>query len=437
MSYRRPNPAILAAIAIIFHLGIILLGGYFLSPEFTIYPFLASRGFLPYVNIIDQHFPSLVFGPLSFPHWLTTNPFPLLIVFGFLTAITDFLFYLALIRQKNKRPLSWLLVWIVASYWFSGNILWMESFLTFYLMIIYFLGKNGSPRTSFLHGFFFAMILLVKPTLLPLLILFFLYRKLVVNLSLLVGFSLPLLITALFLFRFNLVSAFLELTVTFNQQFYTKYAVKLPTIRQIIETSIVFLPGLFLFLRQRKVLPLLIVVFSAVLVYPRFEYTHLQPALLLLTLLLAQELTLTASFLIPFCLILLTFFVYRNLRHHYGNFYLDQDTRVIAAVLKTRPGSTLYILSGNELLYPLTNRIPPGLTYLPSLPWYWKNESFAKRVVQALSGSPQTLILAKNNATIDGVNIEKNTGLIGTFINDYYQPVEVIGNYRIYQRIQK
>jgi hypothetical protein len=427
----RLAPA-LAAISL--HLVIILLGGYFLSPEFTIYPFLASRGFLPYVNIIDQHFPSLVFGPLSFPSWLTTNPFPLLIVFGALTVLTDLFFYLSLVRQENKRPLSWLLVWIVASYWFSGNILWMESFITFFLTIIYFLGKNDHPHTSFLQGSFFAMILLVKPTLLPLLILLFLYRKLVVDGYLLIGFSLPLLITALFLFRFNLVPAFLELTITFNRQFYAKYAVKLPTVRQIIETSIVFLPGFFLFLRQKKILPLLLIVSSAVLVYPRFEYTHLQPALLLLILLLARELKLVAAFLVPFCLVLLTFFVYRNLRHHYGNYWLDQDTRQVASELKSRPGSTLYVLGGNELLYPLTNRIPPGLTYLPSLPWYWKNEAFAKRVVSALSGSPQTLILAKKNATIDGVNIEKNTGLIGTFIKDYYQPVETIGSYQVYQR---
>jgi len=419
------------------HLAVILLGGYFLSPEFTLYPYLVSRGFLPYANIIDQHFPSLIFGPFSFPSWLTTNPQPLLTVFCSLTALTDLFLFLSLVRRGIRSPQIWLLVWIVVSYWFSGNTLWLESFITFYLAIILFLGRNHKPIIGLSLGFLFSLVLLVKPTLFPFLILLFIYQKLILDRQFITGFTLPLLITLLFLTKFSILSDFFNLTFTFNRDYYSKYATKIPSLRQIIETSIVFLPPLLIFVRRRKYLPSLLILSAIIPAFPRFEYTHLQPALLAIFFLVAGELSLAVSFLIPICIILLTFFLYRNLRHNFGNFYLDKQTLRVAAALKSRPGNFLFVMGGNDLLYPLSNRVPPGLTYLPPLPWYWKNEAFAQKAILSLTTSPEALVLIKNNATIDGVNIDKSTGLIGKFIKDNYQEIEVIENYRLYQRILK
>lgn len=426
-----------ALLIILLHLIVIFLGGYFLSPEFTLYPYLVSRGFLPYANIIDQHFPSLIFGPLSFPSWLTGNPFPLSIIFGALTATTDLFIFLSLVRKGNQKPLFWLLSWVVISYWFSGNTLWLESFITLYLAIIFFLGRNDKPDRSLLLGFFFALILLVKPTFFPLLVLLFIYRKLVLDCYFLTGFFLPLLLTGLFLGRSGIVADFFDLTIRFNRQFYAQYATKLPTPRQIIETAVIFTPAVYLLLSRKKLLPILIILGAVIAAFPRFEYIHLQPALLLLLLFSASELNLAISFFVPICLVLLVFFVYRNLRHNFGNFYLDKVTLRTAAVLRSRPGHTLYAIGGNDLLYVLSNRIPPGYTFLPGLPWYWKDEFLAKKMIRALADSPQTLILIKNNATLDGVNIQKSTGLIGRYIKENYQSVETIESYQVYQRILK
>ncbi len=426
-----------ALILISLHLAIILLGGYFLSPEFTLYPYLVSRGFLPYANIIDQHFPSLIFGPFSFPSWFTVNPQPLLTVFCSLTALTDLFLFLSLVRRGIKSPQVWLLAWIVVSYWFSGNTLWLESFITFYLAIILFLGRNDKPMVSLFLGFLFSLILLVKPTLLPFLILLFIYQKLILDRQFITGFTLPLLVTLLFLTKFSILSDFFNLTYAFNRDYYSKYATKIPSLRQIIETSIVFLPPLLIFIRRSKYLPSLLILSAIIPAFPRFEYIHLQPALLAIFFLVAGELSLAVSFLIPICITLLTFFLYRNLRHNFGNFYLDKQTLRVAAALKSRPGIFLFVMGGNDLLYPLSNRVPPGLTYLPPLPWYWKNESFAQKAILSLTVSPEALVLIKNNATIDGVNIDKSTGLIGKFIKDNYQEVEIIENYRLYQRILK
>lgn len=419
------------------HLVVILLGGYFLSPEFTLYPYLVSRGFLPYINIIDQHFPSLILGPLSFPSWLTGNPFPLLLIFTSLTALTDLFIFLSLVRRGNKKPLSWLLAWIVISYWFSGNTLWLESFITLYLAVIFFLGQNHKPHGSFLHGFLFAMVLLVKPTLFPLLILLFIYQKLILDRYFLIGFILPLSITGLFLVKFGIVSDFLDLTIRFNRQFYARYATKPPTFRQTIETIVIFIPAIYLLFSRRKLLPILIILFATAAIFPRFEYIHLQPALLLLLLFVAGEINLAISSFIPIILLLLTFFVYRNLRHNFGNFYLDKETQRVVEVIKTKPGNFLYVMGGNDLLYQLTNRVPPGLTFLPGLPWYWRDEVLANKMVRALAASPQTLVLIKSNATLDGVNIQLSTGLIGEYLRENYQQAGTIESYQVYQRVLK
>ncbi len=426
-----------ALILISLHLAVILLGGYFLSPEFTLYPYLVSRGFLPYANIIDQHFPSLIFGPFSFPSWLTVNPQPLLTVFCSLTALTDLFLFLSLVRRGIKSPQIWLLVWIVVSYWFSGNTLWLESFITFYLAIILFLGRNHKPIIGFSLGFLFSLVMLVKPTLFPFLILLFIYQKLILDRQFITGFTLPLLVTFLFLTKFSILPEFFNLVGAFNRDYYSKYATKVPSLRQIIETSIVFLPPLLIFLRRRKYLPILLILLAVVPALPRFEYIHLQPALFAILFLVAGELSPAVLFLVPVCIILLAFFLYRNLRHNFGNFYLDKQTLRAAAALKSRPGNFLFVMGGNDLLYPLSNRVPPRLTYLPPLPWYWKNEAFANKAISSLTFSPEALVLIKNNATIDGVNIDKSTGLIGKFIKDNYQEIEVIENYRLYQRILK
>lgn len=439
MNSKHPNSYNLlpALILISLHLATILLGGYFLSPEFTLYPYLVSRGFLPYANIIDQHFPSLIFGPFSFPPWLTVNPQPLLTVFGFLTALTDLFLFLSLVRRGIKSPQIWLLVWIVVSYWFSGNTLWLESFITFYLAIIFFLGRNHKPMIGLSLGFLFSLVLLVKPTLFPFLVLLFIYQKLILDRQFIIGFILPLLVTFLFLTKFSILSDFFNLTSAFNRDYYIKYAAKIPTPRQIIETAIVFLPPVLIFLRRRKYLPILLILLAVVPMFPRFEYIHLQPALFTILFLVAGELNLTIFLLVPACIILLAFSLYKNLRHNFGNFYLDRQTLRVATALKSRPGDFLFVMGGNDLLYPLSNRVPPGLTYLPPLPWYWKNESFAKKAILSLTISPEALVLIKNNATIDGVNIDKSTGLIGKFIKDNYQEVGAIENYRLYQRVQK
>lgn len=421
---------------IVVHLVAIIVGGYFLSPEFTVYPFLASRGFLPYTNIIDQHFPALLFGPISLPFFLTANPYPLLILFLLVTAATDLFFYLALIRRQVVAPQAWLLLWITFSYWFSGNTLWLETFVGLFLAIVFFTSTNRKSLVNFASGFLFGLIFLIKPTFVFSLILLFFALQFSVGLFFIAGLASPLLITGLYFFKFDLLPAFLYLTFDFNRRFYVVLAAKAPTVRLLVETSLFFGGALVLFLRRQKFLFTALVISAFVLAYPRFGYIHLAPALLLSLFFLAQTTTIRPALLVG-AVLLFVFALAKNYRHHYGNFYLDSETIKLASYLKTKPETSLYILGGNDLLYPLTNRIPPGFTYLPSLPWYWQDDVLSQKVVTALTDSPTTQVLVKSNALLDGANIQASGGLIGEFIKENYRPKETIGNYQVYQRIFK
>ena len=439
MSSRPPKTirklAVLFAVAT--HLAAIIAGGYFLSPEFTVYPFLVSRGFLPYVNIIDQHFPALLFGPISLPSFLTTNPQPLLALFLLVTAATDLFFFFSLLRRRVASPEIWLIIWVVMSYWFSGNTFWLETFISLFLAVILFLGQSRRPLVTFAAGFLFGLIALTKPTLFPALVLLFLYLELTPGPVFLAGWLSPVFVTGLYLLKFDLLPSFLYLTLDFNRRFYALLAAKALTLRQLVETSLFFIPSLLLFIKKKQPLSFATILLSLILVYPRFESVHLQPALLLTLFCLAPMIVLKKRLLLPAAALVLAFAIAKNYRHHYGNFYLDAETVKLAGYLKTKPEISLYVFGGNDLLYPLSNRIPPGFTYLPSLPWYWRDASLSQKMVTALSDSFTTTVVVRNKAFLDGANIQASAGLIGEFIKENYRLIGTIGSYQIYQRVLK
>ena len=135
MSIKHRKSFLVLTIVLV-HLFFIYLGGYFLSPEFTLYPYLTSLGLKPYLDLIDQHLPVVLFGPLSLPSFLTRNPQPLLGVFLSMVAITDILFFKLLEKRKVKKPIFWTALFAVSLFVFSGNTLWLETFVAPVLLIL-------------------------------------------------------------------------------------------------------------------------------------------------------------------------------------------------------------------------------------------------------------------------------------------------------------
>jgi hypothetical protein len=416
--------------ALIFHISLILARGYFLSPEFTLYPYLVSRGFLPYRDIIDQHFPSLLFGPFSLPSFLTVNPWPLLALFLLTLCLTDIFLYASLYRFKVKKPLVWLILFILTSVYFSGNILWIETFVNLLLAVWLFLSFSKNNLRRFVSGFLLSQIILLRPTFTPaLLILLFSFSGL--SWSLFFGGLSGLAIPALFILKQEIFTDFYRLTIQFNQSVYPKEASLLPGKRQIFFLLVWVAPLVSQIIKYKKYLYFGVIALSVLLLFPRFGYEHLQPVFLIgvlfWSLLQKKPGIIVYSFI--FCLFLLN--LISAIRHPYGNFYLTPDIHKAVQEIKEIPGIEIYLLGAPDILYQLSDKIPPNYTYVPSLPWYLSQEDFVDKIILSLEKS-KSFVLVDFESEIDGKNIALESGRVLEYIRINYIGVDKIGNYQLF-----
>lgn len=431
MNLRRLKlPAIIS-----FHLCLILLGGYFLSPEFTLYPYLTAHGFLPYREIIDQHFPAILFGPFSLPYLSPSGP-QLLIFFLTITGLTDLFLWVYFVRRRLAHPQLWLFLWVLVSFWFSGNTLWLETVITFILAASLLLSTATSLRAVASQGFLLGLATIIRPTLLPVTFYFLIKDRSRQLFWKLAGAITPLLITAIFIVKQRLWLNFLDLSLSFNRDYYLLYARKLASANQVVQTGLVILFFAVVLIIRRQRLQLVIASTAFILIFPRFEFFHLQVSLFLLLAFAASANWRQLNYFIyPLVFTLLLLSLLKIARYHYGNFYLRPEVQAVSQYLLSQPGNTVYVLGGSELIYPLSGRVPPNFTYLPSLPWYFHNPQFTSRMKNALSSSPTTIVVVNPTASIDGVNIVKASGIIGEFIRDNYQLSATISGYQLFTRL--
>lgn len=428
----KPRNFIFPLGVIFLHLLLVVWQGYFLSPEFTLYPYLSHGGLKPYLNIIDQHLPILFFGPFALPAWLTTNPQPLFSLFLTILALTDLLFYSYLIQIGCRHRHRLLSLFVLASFFFSGNVLWLETFVVFFLALILNLSLSKKPLSLLSTGFFFSLALFIRPTLLPAFIVLYFLLKIKHDRYFFTGLILPPLITFLYLLRFGLFEHFLEIFFTFNTSTYASQASKLPSLRQ----SVYVLGFLFILFIKRwtksdRILTYLLILFSLLPLYPRFELIHFLPAVFLVCYLLSRHRRPVnfASYLL--LLFLLFSVVYKASKYDYGNFYLTPDITQVSQILQEFSGEQVYVLGGSDLIYPLSHRYPTSYLYLPSLPWYLENPRFNDLQLSALKLNSSAPVVINTQATVDEQSILKSAGPIFDYIDRNYSVIYTVGPYNI------
>ena len=414
-----------------FHATLIIFRGYFLSIEFTLYPYLTSHGFLPYQNIIDQHFPTLMFGPFSLPVFLTSNPWPILGLFLTVLCLTDVLLYASLIRFEVKKPFVWLVLYIVSSSYFSGNVLWIETFVNLLLATWIFLSFSIRPGTRFVSGLILSQIFLLRPTIIPAVAILFFGLSYSVSLPLVLGLISGIGVPLIFLFHQDILQDFYRLAIVFNGSVYPHGAQLLPAKRQILTLFLFIAPVFCALIKRKKYIFLLSLTFIFILIFPRFGYEHLQPLYLCAVLFWALNQSRPDKVVYLFILIFLALNIVSSIRHPYGNYFLTPEVKSIAQTVKDLPGSTVYLLGASDLIYPLSGKIPPKYTYLPSLPWYFGQQEFVDRVIVSLSDK-NTPVLVDYSSAVDGYNVLESSGLLFEYIKMNFIPGEKIGNYRIF-----
>lgn len=416
--------------ALILHIILIFIRGYFLSAEFTLYPYLVSRGFLPYRDIVDQHFPTLLFGPFSLPAFLTTNPWPLLGVFLLTLCLTDIFLYTALIRFKVKNPLVWLVLFVVSSVYFAGYILWIETFVNLLISVWLFLSFSKNNLRRFASGFLLSQIFLLRPTVAPallILLLSFSGFSWALIFGGLAGFGIP----ALFILKQGIGNEFYRLAIQFNREVYPHEATIFPGKRHITTLFLWLSPVFYSIIKNKKIHYLMILICLLLLALPRFGYEHLQPLYLLGVLFWAISSNKPPSVVYVFILTLFILNIISAIRHPYGNFYKNPDVIRASNEIKKIPGSEIYFLGVPDILYQLSNKIPPLYTYVPSLPWYLHQSDLRDKIIYSLQIS-RPPVLVDLQAEVDEKNIVTESGNLFEYIKMNYTKGEKIGRYQLF-----
>src|SRR2546423_1150380 len=106
----------LLILIILIHSFVLTKLQFFPYPELFIYPYLTNNGLKPYQQILDQHFPGLMFLPINFDNLGMTNPDVARIWLIAVVAITQvFLFLIAKsILKSGKKAI---LVNILYLFW--------------------------------------------------------------------------------------------------------------------------------------------------------------------------------------------------------------------------------------------------------------------------------------------------------------------------------
>lgn len=425
----KPHFKSLALILPIFwHLWLVFAGIFFISPEIFFYPYLTSKGFVPYQGLIDQHFPLLFFGPLNLSQLGVTNIQEAELLFIVLIILTDISFLLILsskIKSLYQRLLL-LLLFTNLQVILGGYHFWIETFILPLLLFgIYFLKKKNAA-SKYLGILFFSFVIGLRPTLLPFtaIIIWFLHE---LSLSVfLVFFSVPLL-EVFWLYKNNLVSHFLTIT-SFNANYYATQARQLPSLRQSLLS---FFALDTVFHQSHSLVCLLLILSGSIGAFPRFELYHLLPVLAIFPLFIPKR-----PLHIPIFLIISFFIVLYIRRPFISTNYYDSPAlkKLSADIVGTYPSDKFYFFGGPDELYLLINQAPPGQFYLPSLPWYLSNKEFADKQIKALESNKETFVVTNNDSRLNNQTLLDYGQTVWQYIDQNYQKIGQIGQLSVYRR---
>ncbi len=430
MNIRRLD-RLLLVLPFLWHLYLVFGSFFFVSPEISLYPYFVSKGLLPYIHIIDQHFPLLFFGPLNLSQISINSPSSVLILFIAIIGLTDLGFLLNLVRTTKNLLSRFFLFWLFVNSQIilAGYHLWIESFaLLFIVWSIYYLNSSGTIKRG-IGAVLLSLVIGLRPTLSPLILAVLYLQNFITPLSLLILSIVPSL-ELFWLVKNHLLEDFL-ITLDFNTSYYLPLASKLPSFREILLTFVVFL---HLFLNRPSIKIIILFLFASAAAYPRFELYHLLPVVGLLSLILESKTNLK---LLAF-LFLITSLLVVYLRRPFQptNFYystsLDQIATQIQVINSTR--HSIYFFGGPDQLYQLTNTLPPSNLYLPSLPWYLANEQYVKKQIKALQSDRSALVAINRESQLNGISLLDYGQPIWQFIQQNYIFIDQIGPLSLYRR---
>ncbi|HCB23037.1 hypothetical protein A3B42_02335 [Candidatus Daviesbacteria bacterium RIFCSPLOWO2_01_FULL_38_10] len=435
-------------IIIIAHIFILSRLIFFPYPELFIYPYLTNHGLKPYSQILDQHFPGLMFLPVNFDNLGMNDATSARLWLYAIVAITHVLLFL--ISKKilgEKKAFLANFLYLLWQPFFEGWVLWIDNFLPLMLLpAAYFLYRKNFIFSGLLIG----VAVVFKQTIIPLSIMAFLYillseKNIKKTTGYLLGLILPVILMILYFIWIGVFPDFWYWTITFNLTVYASLGTQIPTsfgfISRVLMVYIASLSG-FLYKEKRlKIIVFIFLVGSLIGAFDRANFVHFQPSLpfaVILTGLGVYSLTKRKTGFILIAIYLTVTIWWQNIfyKGHISNkvFFFDDSTYAISNKIRqyTKEGDKIFVFGAAPHLYQMSQTLPAGDIFVFQFPWFL---SVAEdRILQGLEKDRPSIIIADKTVKIEGMPIADFAKKINSYINENYQKIDSTGSVDILKR---
>lgn len=427
---------------------------FFPYPELFVYPYLTNHGLKPYSQILDQHFPGLMFLPINLDNLGMNDELTARIWLVSIVVLTQILIFWVsrTILKSNKKALLVNLLYLIWQPFFEGWVLWLDSFLPLFLLPAFYFthqiidSHKNVFKLSFLLGLSLGVGIIFKQVLIPLSIIILLYiiwqkRNLKVAIPFMISFFLPILIVIYYLFSIGVIKDFWYWTITFNLITFAQFGRKAATLSQMMRVLFVSFFAFFLILKQKKFYHIyLFILLPIVEIYSRFDFVHFQPALPFvliatvdgLSALNRKYLKILAS-LYFFVSIWWMIIFYRG--HIGGDVkFFDSDTKLISTKIKqnTSKNEHIFIFGSVPHLYQMSQTLPTGDVFVFPFPWFLMVSE--ERLLEGIIKDQPQIIVADRSVVIEGSKITDFAKKLDNYITENYQTFDHVGNTQIMRR---
>lgn len=435
----------------------LLIINFFPYPENFVYSYLTAHGFLPYKEILDQHFPGLLLLPINFYSLGMRTPNVARLWLLGVVVINHIIIFLISKKLFKSKSLIFLpnIIYALFQPFYEGYVLWIDSIIPIFLLAgAYFLikkeGRELKIKDFVFSGLFFGIGIIFKQMVIPIVGIVFLYlfikekdkKRAVAFLIFPFVF-----ITSLFLYfqGRGLLTDFYFWTIKFNATTFSEFGRKYPGLGDLIKSSLIFgLSGIFwlyLLIRNRShniIILGLLFIGGLLFAYARFDFVHLQPALpfsVLIVTLFLKEFPKNKYFYtgvavwIFISLVLLLRFYKMNIGNNIY-FFGDTERKLSQDVRKyAKPGDSIFAFATTPDIYYMTDTFPSGHIFVFNFPWFMMEAE--GRVLSGIVNDPPKVVIKNDNAVIDGKKFIDYMGNISTYIENNYKTVDIIDGTKV------
>ena len=252
---------IILFLIILIHIFLLSKLVFFPYPELFIYPYLVEKGLVPYKQIFDQHFPGVMFFPINLATLGIDSVSEMRLVNYLLVFLAHSLIYKISSKIFINSPRFLFVPNILFMLWhpfMEGYVLWVDSFAQVGLLISYYFFLSNSRWKDLITGITIGLVLLLKQTVFPLILILLLYFLLsrwakTKVFKFIIGVSFCIILLILWVVAKGILKEFLYWTFTFNLTIFAQMGRKYGSIGQIARIIPLFLPTLiFLFFYFRS-----------------------------------------------------------------------------------------------------------------------------------------------------------------------------------------